>query len=199
MPSSIESPEVRAVLASRPSRLTASPADWRDVLVYFLMVDRFNNPHAPPQHMPFDAPFGGFQGGTIAGMKAKLAYLKKLGVGAIWFTPVLLNGQLLDGVANEGTYHGYGIQDFLSIDPRFASNPAAAEEELAAFVDAAHAHGIYVIFDIVLNHTGDVFQYPEFGGYAQFDFGSRAPFSTADRPVLWRDANGNPTTLMEAA
>jgi pullulanase/glycogen debranching enzyme len=118
MSSSINAAAVRTVLTTQPARVTPSPADWRDMLIYFLMVDRFNNPNAPPRNLPFDAQFGGFQGGTIAGMQAQLPYLKQLGVGAVWFTPVLFNGQMLNGAANGGTYHGYGIQDFLSIDPR---------------------------------------------------------------------------------
>jgi glycosidase len=158
MSSSINAATVRQVLARPPARVTPSPEDWRDVVIYFLVVDRFKNPIAPPKNLPFDTPFAGFQGGTIAGMQSKLPYLKQLGIGAIWFTPVLFNSQVLDGAPNEGTYHGYGIEDFLSIDPRFASNPEAPEQELTAFVSAAQALGIYVIFDIVLNHTGDVFE-----------------------------------------
>ena len=79
----------------------------------------------------------------------------------------------------------------MSIDPRLASNPAGAEQELLAFIDTAHALGIYVIFDIVLNHTGDVFEYP--------GFGSQAPFSQSRRDVRWRDSNGNPTTVSDGA
>jgi glycosidase len=199
MSSSINAPVVRAVLSSPPAQVTPSPADWRDVLIYFVMVDRFNNPHAPPRNLPFDAEFGKFQGGTIAGMQAQLPYLKRLGVGAIWFTPVLFNGQLLNGAPNEGTFHGYGIQDFISIDPRFASNSGAPEQELLAFVQAAHAQGIYVIFDIVLNHTGDVFQYPDFATDPNFDRGSRAPFSNSDRAIRWRDANGNPSAFTDGS
>jgi glycosidase len=60
-----------------------------------------------------------------------------------------------------------------------------------AFIDAAHALGIYVIFDIVLNHTGDVFEYP--------GFGSQAPFSQSRRDVRWRDSNGNATTVSDGA
>src|SRR5947207_6523675 len=117
MPSSINAAAGRAGLSTLASQVTPSPEDWRDVLIYFLMVDRFNNPNAAPRNAPFDAEFGGFQGGTIAGIQAQLPYLKQLGVGAVWFTPVLVNGQMLNGTPNTGTYHGYGIQDFLSIDP----------------------------------------------------------------------------------
>jgi hypothetical protein len=39
-----------------------SPQDWRDQWIYFLMVDRFNNSAAPPNHLPYDKDFGEFQG-----------------------------------------------------------------------------------------------------------------------------------------
>ena len=186
MLTTINGADVRDVLhAARQvtpeKRLTSSPEDWRDCWIYFLMVDRFNNPAAPPKGR-FDDKFGGFQGGTIEGMRQQLDYLQDLGVGAVWFSPVLKNCQFLEGQPNDGTYHGYGIQNFLDIDPRFASDRPNAAEELRRFVADAHARGIYVIFDIVLNHTGDVFAY---------DSGSQAPFSTAPYdPVHWRDETG---------
>ena len=99
-----------------------SPEDWRDQWIYFLMIDRFNNPNGPPKHQPFDGEHDVFQGGTFNGVRKQLDYLRDLGVGAIWMTPVLKNCQYEDG-----TYHGYGIQDFLQVDPRFASNPQAAK------------------------------------------------------------------------
>lgn len=160
-----------------------SPADWRDQWIYFLMVDRFNNPTAPTRHPPYDRPCDAFRGGTFAGIQQQLGYLKRLGVGALWLSPVLKNGQSLNGTPNAGTYHGYGIQDFLAIEPRLATDPACAAEELRALVDAAHAHGLYVILDIVLNHTADVFAYQ--------GFGSEAPWQDQPYPTIsWRDAEG---------
>jgi hypothetical protein len=50
----------------------ASPADWRDQWIYFLMIDRFNNPVGAPKHLPFDAKFGGFQGGSLQGIREQL-------------------------------------------------------------------------------------------------------------------------------
>lgn len=130
-----------------------SPEDWRDHWIYFLMTDRFNRPDRPPARMPYDVKTGDFQGGTIEGVRRRLGYIKGLGAGAIWMTPVLKNAQFSD------TFYGYGIQDFLSVDPRFASDSADAERELQTMIDEAHARGLYVIFDIVLNHAGDVFEY----------------------------------------
>jgi len=50
--------------------------------------------------------------------------------------------------------HGYGVQDFLDVDPRFGTR-----EDLRDLVATAHAHGIYVILDVILNHAGPVFSY----------------------------------------
>lgn len=171
--------DVQAVInGARATGLTASPADWRDSWIYFLLVDRFNNPIAPEKHPPFDDQgFSGFQGGTYAGVRAQLPYIKQLGAGAIWLSPVLRN------VPADQTYHGYGIADFLVAEKRFADNPADADNELRALVDAAHAAGLYVIFDIVINHTGSVFNYP--GNLAQ------APSQRSPADALeWRDETG---------
>jgi len=163
-----------------------SPADWRDHWIYFLLVDRFNrHPPGPPRFLPFDGEHGVFQGGNLEGVRQQLGYLQELGVGAIWLSPVVKNCQY-----EEGTYHGYGFQDFLRVDPRFTSDPAAAranprlaEAELQRLVDEAHARDIYVIFDVVLNHAGNVFEYD--------GFGADAPFRNQPYPIHWRDQNGN--------
>lgn len=155
-----------------------SPQDWRDVWIYFLLLDRFNRADGKlPASTPYDQPFGEFQGGTFNGVRERLEYIKDLGAGAIWLSPVLKNRQ-----SDQGTFHGYGIQDFLRPEPRFASAPGKEEDELRALVDEAHAIGLYVIFDIVLNHAGDVFGYK--------DFGPSAPGNSEILPIEWRDQSG---------
>lgn len=164
----------------------SSPHDWRDQWIYFLMVDRFNNPEQPPAHAPFDGEHGVFQGGSFNGVRRQLDYLRELGVGALWLSPVVKNCQYEDT-----TYHGYGFQDFLRVEPRFASDPQAArlnprlaEEELERLVDEAHARGMYVIFDVVLNHAGNVFQYE--------GRGHTAPYGCCSYPIRWHDEHGDP-------
>lgn len=206
MPTSIRSEAVRTVLANAatPQRRRvvigdravdidtpfASPADWRDVWIYFLLLDRFNNPIAPPRHLPFDGQHGVFQGGTFNGVREQLDYLQELGVGAIWLSPVTKNCQYEDT-----TYHGYGFQDFLQVEPRFAADPAAArlnpqlaEDELRALIDAAHARNIYIIFDIVLNHAGNVFGYVVNGN----DNAASADGRHEVYPIRWHDEQGRP-------
>ena len=137
----------------------ASPEDWRDVWIYFLLVDRFNNPTSAPQ--PNEVPCNVYQGGNFEGIKQQLPYLKQLGVGGLWISPVLINPQWFNDY-----WGGYGIFDFTRIEPRFCNDhdaalndPAIADKEFRELIDEAHAEGMYVILDIVLNHAGDLFNY----------------------------------------
>src|SRR5688572_21124270 len=91
---------------------------------------------------------GGWQGGTIKGLTSKLGYLRRLGVTALWVSPPFRQ------VAFEPSYHGYGIQNFLDVDPHFGTR-----EEFRDFVKAAHQQGMYVILDVIAHHTGNVFTY----------------------------------------
>lgn len=182
MPTSLFAPEFQAVLdaATAGQRAFPSPADWRDQWIYFLMVDRFNHKNAEPLHPPFDDPnCFRYQGGKFSGIQDQLSYIKGLGAGAIWLSPVLQNSSF-----DEGSYHGYGIQNFLRANPFFADVPAKADEELRALVDASHAAGLYVIFDIVLNHTANAFGYAPEGKDSD-------PYSDNRKDVQWRDAAGH--------
>ena len=171
---------LRGQLPDREHRVTSkyhpSPAAWEDQVLYFLMLDRFSDGREAgyrdgkdpgkadtPPFKPADAgnavgsaaaaaawseAGGGWCGGTLSGLTAKMDYLSKLGVTALWVSP------LFKQLKSENSYHGYGIQDFLGVDPHFGT-----AEELRAMVQAAHKRGIYVILDIILNHTGNVFAY----------------------------------------
>src|SRR5215469_12409293 len=161
-----------AALTAR--NFTPSPAAWEDQIFYFLLVDRFsdgneqggysdNNGHPvlsgttplytkeDPNRIHYDEWLqagGMWEGGTIKGLESKLGYLKRLGVSALWVSPVFRQ------VAFEPSYHGYGIQNFLDVDPHFGTR-----KDFRDFVQSAHEHGIYVIVDIVAHHTGNVFTY----------------------------------------
>src|SRR5262249_43844265 len=111
------------IVDGKPVSITTpfpSPEDWRDVWIYQILTDRFNNPATPPV-AAWNAYNRVFQGGTFNGIRDKLPYLARLGVGAIWLSPVQSNCQY-----RSTSYHGYGIQDFHSIDPRWCSQIAAA-------------------------------------------------------------------------
>lgn len=205
MAKSIDDSEVRTVLSQAqrgtlPRRPFASPTDWREVWIYFIFLDRFNRHDGLPPlgtlkvpAVPWNAPYGFRQGGSFNGVRAQLEYLAAMGVPAIWISPVLKNARPPEWEFN---YHGYGAQDFLNVDERFASDGtrATAEAELRALVDEAHALGIYVILDIVLNHAARVFDY-ERGGAVVADFSAPAVMSApfGEEPAIeWINGFGFP-------
>ena len=100
---------------------------------------------------------GFYHGGDVAGLLDRLDYIESLGTTAIWMAPIFKNRPVQGtGADASAGYHGYWITDFTQIDPHFGTNA-----ELEAFVDAAHARGIKVFFDIITNHTADVIDYAE--------------------------------------
>ena len=195
MPTSLADKEVVLLLTDAAEgrlKLHPSPKDWREHWIYQIVIDRFNNPHAKPNNLPYNAPFNSFQGGSYSGVKAKLAYLKSMGVTTLWLSPTLKNCQY-----DDDSYHGYGIQNFLAAEPRYADDPAQADDELRALVDAAHAHGIYVIFDIVFHHSGNVFAYEKQRTVGSgktrrttTEYWNDAGWSDEPLPISWRDKHG---------
>ena len=167
-----------------------SPVDWREHWIYFLMLDRFNNPDAPPRG-PWDQRFDFRHGGTFAGVTAQLDYLEALGAGAIWLSPVVKNPR----PERAWNYHGYAAQDFLSLDERFASDGRSetAEREFEELVQGAHARGIRVVLDIVLNHAGQVFDYVRDGSVtAMFTDPAVLDGPPGSEPdIRWVDGTGN--------
>ena len=162
-----------------------SPEDWRDQLIYFLLVDRFNNPSQAPRQPD---PYLPYQGGNFEGIRQQLSYIQGLGTGAIWVSPVLMNPQKFTDY-----YGGYATQDFLRIEPRFCKDPAQAlaqpelaDQEFRQLVDEIHAKGMYVILDIVLNHAGDLFNYEGMRDVAPWK-GDGPEYN-----IYWRDGNGVP-------
>ncbi|MCF8345732.1 MAG: hypothetical protein K9G38_00860 [Bacteroidales bacterium] len=135
------------------------PFSWNNANVYFLLTDRFNNAD-PGNDINFNrndktAINRGFLGGDLAGVTQKIeeGYFDSLGITAIWMTPF---HEQIHGVVDEGTgathaYHGYWIKDWTTTDPNFGT-----EEELAKLVETAHNHGIRVVMDVIINHTGPV-------------------------------------------
>jgi glycosidase len=171
-----------------------SPEDWRDCWIYFLMIDRFNNPSAAPK-FDWNRKYGFRQGGTFEGVRKQLAYLEKLGATAIWLSPVLRNTRPeIPGF--EYAYPGYNTQDFFNLEERFASDgtQATAERELETLVQEAHARGMYVIVDIVLNHAGRIFDYV-WQNQVQSSFTDPTLLYGPpgnEPPMQWMDGQGDP-------
>ena len=135
------------------------PFDWKAANVYFLLTDRFNNGDTS-NDLNFDrsletGKLRGFEGGDLKGItqKIKEGYFTKLGINAIWMTPIV---EQIHGATDEGTgvtygFHGYWAKDWTAIDPNYGT-----KEDLKELVDVAHENGIRVLLDAVINHTGPV-------------------------------------------
>jgi glycosidase len=167
-----------------------SPIDWRDCTIYLLMLDRFNNTAAPPL-FTWNVETTSRQGGTFNGVTAQLPYIRDLGVKAIWITPVLKNPSDKAGYS----YYGYGAQDFINLEKRFASDGTlnTAEKEYRNLIDTAHKLGLYVIQDIVINHTAQVFDYMNNGALLP---PTQPPYLNAplgqEPSIEWFDGTGAP-------
>jgi alpha-amylase len=152
---------VNANAASAPAEKPAvrKPFLWENATVYFLLTDRFNNAFTGNDlaygRQADAGPLRGFMGGDLAGITNKIndGYFDDLGVNAIWVSPPV--EQIHEGT-DEGTgksygFHGYWASDFTTVDANLGN-----ENDFRNFVDAAHAHGIRVLLDVVMNHTGPV-------------------------------------------
>jgi len=138
---------------------TKTPFVWESANVYFILTDRFNNGDTTNDHTfnrnKETAKLRGFEGGDLRGVIQKLdeGYFTKLGINAIWLTPIV---EQIHGDVNEGTgatygFHGYWTRDWTALDPSFGT-----KEDLAELVQKAHAQGIRILLDAVINHTGPV-------------------------------------------
>lgn len=136
---------------------TKTPFVWEGANVYFLMTDRFlngnpNNDNIIKRDKP-TAKLRGFEGGDIRGVIQKLdeGYFSDLGINVIWMTPVVeqIHGSVDEGTGNTYGFHGYWTKDWTALDPSFGT-----KEDLKELVDKAHAKGIRIMLDAVINHTG---------------------------------------------
>jgi alpha-amylase len=137
----------------------------QDDVIYFAITDRFHNGDPGNGHKVDRAKSGAFHGGGFAGLIEKIPYFEKLGVTAIWITPVYLN--ITDFFDSAG-YHGYWAVDFERVDPHLYTDlpgrDAGSREYLKDLVDNLHQKGFKVILDMVVNHTG--YHTPEYDAWS---------------------------------
>lgn len=136
-----------------------APFVWEGANMYFLLTDRFANGDKSNDvtlnRTKQAGKLRGFEGGDLRGIIQKIdeGYFDNLGINAIWLTPVV---EQIHDATNEGTgntygFHGYWAKDWTKLDPNFGT-----EKDLAEMVQKAHKHGIRIVLDGVINHTGPV-------------------------------------------
>ena len=119
-------PRMSSSLTAVPK--TSEPLWYKDAVIYQLHVKTF-------------ADGNGDGVGDFKGLTGKLSYLRDLGVDCLWLLPMYPSPFRDDG---------YDIADYRSIHPSYGTL-----DDFAEFLDAAHAHRLRVVTELVLNHTSD--------------------------------------------
>lgn len=135
---------------------TSNRTDFRDESIYFMITTRFYDGDPANNVLCWDnqeaqkSTKDPCWRGDFQGVIDKLDYIKALGFTAIWITPVVQNASGYD-------YHGYHAMDFSKVDCRYQSGDGKKSGDVMfqELIDKAHAKGIKIILDIVLNHTGN--------------------------------------------
>lgn len=170
-------------IVTRPPAQCGDPEafDWRDTVMYFAMIDRFED--GDGQKFPVPGATGGYaptaasaqyEGGDFRGLKNRLGYLADLGVTSLWMSAPFENrnepGASVYPNADRNQYSGYhgywpspAAIDFSNPDapqprPQVESR-YGTEADLKELIDAAHnsesanQQGIKVLFDYVMKHV----------------------------------------------
>ena len=151
--------------AEEKLKLHVPSPDWREQVIYFLMIDRFNdgnpqnNDQGVGEYNPHNKLF--YSGGDLKGVTQQLDYIKNLGASAIWITPPIAN-QWWNPVTQATGYHGYWPAHFMQVDKHFGS--LADYQQLS---HQLHSRDMYLIQDAVVNHVGHYYDYSQ--GYDQAD------------------------------
>ncbi|MBI2252909.1 MAG: hypothetical protein HYU63_09270 [Armatimonadetes bacterium] len=122
--------------------LDSLPHFWEDEVIYFAFTDRFSNGDKSNDGADTNLQEPrAFHGGDWQGIIDKLDYIKDLGATCIWISPVIMN--------EPKGYHAYWPYDFMKSEPHFGTLT-----KLKELVEKAHAKGLKIVMDLVLNHTG---------------------------------------------
>lgn len=135
---------------------------WNDAVIYMAMIDRFADGDATSNAAPIAGvdSRADFQGGDLWGLReaVRSGTFDRLGVRALWLSPFHRNPQgaysAADGITKVSGYHGYWPVKAREVDPRIGGADA-----LKALVKEAHAHGIRVLQDFVVNHVHQEHEY----------------------------------------
>lgn len=155
--------------ASAVGNTFATEREFRQEVIYFIIVDRFYDATSEEEERQglwdrgettglYDktwTQWGKYWGGNLLGIIDKIPYLQALGVTAVWLSPLF--EQVDDMQYDRTPMHGYWTKDFKRINPRFLpageSNSLYHSETLRKLVDALHAAEIKLILDVVCNHS----------------------------------------------
>lgn len=151
------------------SGLFTNEVEFRQEIIYFIIVDRFHDGTSDEEEMAGQwdrgeraglldktwQEWGKYWGGNLQGIIDKVDYLKALGVTAVWLSPLF--EQVDDMQYNRAPMHGYWTRDFKRLNARFLrsgdSRSLSQSATLRDLVQALHGAGIKLILDVVCNHS----------------------------------------------
>ncbi|MEO1261183.1 MAG: alpha-amylase family glycosyl hydrolase [Bacteroidota bacterium] len=152
---------------------------WEDQIIYFLMTDRFNDGDPTNNDQGYNEYDPGvlekYSGGDIQGILNQLDYIQNLGATTLWTTPIFAN-QWWDDKTKYAGYHGYWPENFVEVDKHVGT--IVDFQKLSHHL---HERGMYLIQDIVINHTGNFYGYD--GKYNENDPTENFAFNETSVPV----------------
>ena len=172
--------------ASPPPALLGTPEPMAAHAVYFVMTDRFVNGDPSNDHREQGLPdhgtwggrvpgapagkedFVGYLGGDFRGLLDNAGYIRDLGFGAVWLTPIVEQpdeafsggtpaawGKMFTDGGKSG-YHGYWATNFYEIDEHLPSDGL----DFRALTAGLRARGLKTVLDVVANHGSPSFTAP---------------------------------------
>jgi alpha-amylase len=138
-------------VSTRNVHLTSQVQDWRDEMIYQVLVDRFSNGDFGNDWRVDRTSLARYQGGDWQGLINHLDYFQALGVTTLWISPIVRN---VDTDAGIDGYHGYWASDLAELNPHFGDLAT-----LRLLVQECHRRHLRVVLDIVTNHMGQMFYY----------------------------------------
>lgn len=170
---------------------TPTAFDWRDGVMYFVLLDRFENGDPTRDKKENTEWPADFQGGDLQGLinKIKANYFNDLGVNVLWISsPVdAPDGKYagVDGHDYTG-YHGYWPTDLTKVEERLGDLAL-----LKTLVNEAHAKGLKIVMDYVMNHVHQ--KSPTYAQHASwfYDINFNNKNCVCGQGCSWDDPNEN--------
>ena len=170
------------VNAQSSGELHVPSPDWREQIIYFVMLDRFNDGDATNNNQGVGEYDPGrnshYSGGDLPGLVNKVSYINNLGATAVWITPPVGN-QWWSPTAQYSGYHGYWAENLMTVDKHYGRL-----SDMQNLSRRLHGQGMYLVQDIVVNHMGNFFAYDSKQWNAQNPaLGYRREAATAQSPM----------------
>ncbi|MGN4875251.1 alpha-amylase family glycosyl hydrolase [Bacillus cereus group sp. MYBK120-1] len=112
--------------------------EWKDEVIYSIMIDRFNNGEPKNDKQLEVGNLEGYQGGDIRGIIKRLDYIKEMGFTTVMLSPLFESGK----------YDGLDVRNFKKVNEHFGT-----DNDVKELVKEVHAKGMKVVFQFPLGEN----------------------------------------------